>query len=111
MTIQNLSSQPTPITPQLFVKANIYPSEESVIQDALRLLLRERADLRIQLALYRYQQEGVSLAKAAFLAGVSWAHMKQIMLERGIQPRLGPETLAEAEQEVESLRQFLARSQ
>jgi predicted HTH domain antitoxin len=58
------------------------------------------------LALYRYEHEDISLAKAAALAGVSWAQMKQIMLERGIQPRLGPETLQEAEEEVRTLRQY-----
>lgn len=97
------------LNPEIFVKADIFPNEESVVQEALRLLLRERADLRIKLALYCYQHEGLSLAKAAALAGVSWAQMKQIMLEQGIQPNLGPETLLEAEQEVESLRKFLAR--
>jgi len=64
-------------------------------------------DLRIGLALYRYEHEGLSLAKAAALAGVSWAQMKEIMLERGIQPRLGPETLEEAKEEVEVLRRYL----
>lgn len=69
------------ITPRLLVEAKLFPSEECVLQEALRLLLRQRADLRINLALHRYQTEGLSLAKAATLAGVSWASMKQIMLE------------------------------
>ena len=36
------------------------------------------------LAVYRYQHEAISLAKAASLAGVSWAQMKEILLEQGI---------------------------
>jgi predicted HTH domain antitoxin len=44
------------------------------------------------------------LAKAASLAGVSWAQMKDILVERGIQPRIGPETAEGAEQEAEVLR-------
>jgi len=87
------------------VEARLYPSEDDVIRDALRYLLRDRPDLRISLALYRYEHEDISLGKAAALAGVSWAQMKQILLERGIQPRLGPETMEEAEQEVSTLRQ------
>lgn len=91
---------------QDFVNARLYKSEEDVIQDALRHLLRNRADLRIELAVHRYQSENISLAKAASLAGVSWAQMKDILLEKGLQPRLGPETLADAHQEIETLRDY-----
>jgi predicted HTH domain antitoxin len=65
--------------------------------------------LRIQLAVHRYQTEEISLAKAASLAGVSWAQMKDILVERGIQPRLGPETIEEAEEEVRTLRDYFER--
>ena len=91
---------------QEFVDARLYDSEEDVIQDALRHLLRSRADLRVQLAVHRYQTEAISLAKAASLAGVSWAQMKDILLEQGIQPRLGPETVDEARREVEALHRY-----
>ncbi len=69
-------------------------------------MLRARADLRIQLAIHRYQVEEISLARAASLAGVSWAQMKDILVEHGIQPRLGPETVAEAKEEVKALRDY-----
>ena len=91
-----------------FVKAKLYDSEEAVIRDALRYLLRSRPEMRIQLAIHRYQEEELSLAKAAALAGVSWAQMRDILLEKGIQPRLGPETAAEAEAEVNQLRRYLS---
>lgn len=94
-----------------FVEARLYVDEEAVIQDALRHLLRARADLRIQLAIHRYQTEEISLAKAASLAGVSWAQMKDILVERGIQPRLGPETIIEAKEEVEALRNYFEEQQ
>ena len=89
-----------------FVDARLYEDEDAVIQDALRYLLRARADLCIQLAVHRYQTEEISLAKAASLAGVSWAQMKDILVERGIQPRLGPETIEEAKEEVRTLREY-----
>ncbi|MBC8492778.1 MAG: UPF0175 family protein [Chloroflexi bacterium] len=94
-----------------FVAARLYDDEEAVIQDALRHLLRARADLRIQLAVHRYQTEEISLAKAASLAGVSWAQMKDILVERGIQPRLGPETIEEALKEIEALRDYFEGQQ
>jgi len=91
-----------------FVEARLYDSEDEVIRDALRHLLRARPEARIQLAVYRYETEELSLAKAADLAGVSWAQMREILLEKGISPRLGPETIEEAEREAGALRDFLA---
>ena len=91
-----------------FVNAQLYKNKDAVIQDALRHLLRSRPDLRVQLAIYRYQQEPLSLAKAAELAGVSWWQMRDILLEQGIDPDLGPETIAEAQAEVNQLRQYLS---
>jgi predicted HTH domain antitoxin len=92
---------------QDFVKARLYKSQDAVIQDALRHLLRNRPDLKIQLAVYRYQQEDLSLAKAAELAGVSWWQMRDILLEQGIDPALGSETVEEAQAEVDQLRDYL----
>jgi predicted HTH domain antitoxin len=84
----------------------MHNSEEDVIQDALRHLLRTRPELCIQLAIHRYQTEKLSLTKAASLAGVSWARMKDILQGRDVQPRLGPETLEKAAKEAQSLRDY-----
>jgi predicted HTH domain antitoxin len=92
-----------------FVLAGLYGSEEEVVQDALRHLLRARPEARVDLAAHRYQSEELSLAKAAELAGVSWSQMRDILIEKGISPRLGPETVQEAEGEVQVLREFFAR--
>jgi len=106
-----MAEEPTAMRPteaRDLVEAKLYASEEEVVRDALRHLLRARPDARIQLAAYRYQTEGLSLAKAAELAGVSWPQMKEILLEKGIAPRLGPETLEEAEEEARVLRELFA---
>lgn len=95
------------VTPQDLVQAQLYASDDAVIADALRHLLRARPDLRISLAIYRYQHEAISLAQAAGLAGVSWPQMCEIMVERGVPLRLGPETIDEAQAEVEALRRVL----
>ncbi len=96
------------ITPQSFVEAKLYRNEEAVIQDALRHLLRSRPDLKIQLAVYQYREKKVSLEKAANLAGISWAQMKDILTEQGVPLRLGPETVAEAREDARHLREELA---
>ena len=90
------------------VDAKIYGSEEEALRDALRHLLRARPEVRIQLAVHRYLTEDLSLAKAASQAGVSWQQMKNILVEKGIQPRLGPETIDSALAEVDVLRSFRA---
>jgi predicted HTH domain antitoxin len=95
------------LTARDFVEARLYESEGEVIQDALRHLLRARPELRIRLAVYRYQTEELSLAKAASLAGVSWAQMRDILMERGILPRQGPESLQEAEADIQALRDHI----
>jgi len=92
---------------QDFVNTQIYQDEDAVIQDALRHLLRARPELRIQLAVYRYQKEDISLAKTASIAGVSWAQMKDILMEKNISLRLGVETLPELKEDIQALRQEL----
>ncbi len=92
------------LTPRYFVDSHLYPNEDAVIQDALRHLLSERPELKIQIAVYQYQKEEISLAKAAHLAGVSWAQMKDILKEQGIPLKLDTETIEEARNEIESLR-------
>lgn len=63
----------------------------------------------IDLAVHRYQSEKLSLAKAAELGGVSWSQMREILVEKGVASRLGPETVEEAEEETQVLRDFFSR--
>ena len=96
------------LTAQDLVDAKLYDSEQAAIQDALRHLARSRPEVRVKVAILRYQRDQISLAKAAALAGVSWQQMKDILQEQGVPIRLGPESLSEAQAEAEILRQHLA---
>jgi predicted HTH domain antitoxin len=91
------------ITPEDLVEAGLYPDEQSVIDEALRVLWQERPYLRIDWAVHRYQTDDISLAKAAALAGTSFDHMKEILVKRGIQPCLGPESVEEALAELQAI--------
>jgi len=93
--------------PKDFVAAGLYEDERSAVQDAMRALLSERPQFRLELAIHRYRSEEISLAKAAALAGVSWERMREILMSRGIQPRLGPETEDEAFNELEAMERIL----
>ena len=89
------------------VQAGLYPNETSVIQEALRVLWQERPQLRIDWAIYQYQTQPISLAKAAALASVSYDRFKEILVQRGIQPRLGAETIVEALRELDIIENTL----
>jgi len=89
------------------VDADLYPDEESVVQDALRSLLRTRPEMRLELAVRRYEAENdLSLARAASIAGVSFDQMKDLLAERGVPLRLGPATVKEAQAEVTELKSW-----
>lgn len=88
------------ITPETLVQAGLYPDEQTVVREALRVLWQERPQLRIEWAIYRYQIGDISLAKAAAMAGLSFNRIKSILMQKGIQPRLGPDTKEEAKAEL-----------
>lgn len=88
------------VSPQALVDAGLYPDEQTVIREAMRALWLEYPQVRIEWAVHQYQTQDISLAKAAALANVSFDRMKELLLQRGIQPRLGPETIHEARQEL-----------
>jgi len=96
------------VTTQSLVDAKLYPNQEAVIQDALRSLLQEKPHLRVELAIRSYQEQEISLARAAQLARVSFDHMKEILVKRGIQVHLGPGDAEEARQEVDDMGRILA---
>ncbi len=93
---------------QLLVDARLYPDRQAVIQDALRALLREKPQLRVEVAVHRYETEDISLARAAHLAGISYDRMKALLVERGMQVRLGPADEREALQEIDDMGRIIA---
>lgn len=60
--------------------------------------------MRVRLAVHRYVADDLSLAKAASLAAVSWAQMRDVLLEQGVQLRLGPDSVEEAIEEADVAR-------
>ena len=94
------------IEAQTLVEAGVYPNAETAVREALRVLWQERPGVRIDVAVHRYCTEGLSIAKAAALAGVCFDRMKEILAERNIPLRLGPETLEEAQAELDSLKRM-----
>lgn len=67
-------------------------AEPALLVDLLERGLRER---RIEQALQRYQQGGMSFAAAAELAGVGQADLARFAYTRGIEPPVSDELLRE----------------
>lgn len=86
----------------LLVQEGIYEDQATLLQDALRALLRSKPELRIRLAVALYKQKKVSFARAAEIAGVDQESFKELLREAGIERRIEPIGKA-IENEVEQL--------
>jgi len=71
------------------IDVGLYNNVAEVVRDAVRHMLKEYD--RVDTAAELYRQEKISLAKAAEIAGVSFIKMKEILVDRGINPYLGAE--------------------
>jgi len=89
------------------VDSGIYESEENIIQEALNLLLKEHPEYRMKLALYRYQNEKISIGKAAEIADVCWEEMRDELNKNNIPLRLAPKTKEEAHKDYHVIKEFL----
>ena len=62
---------------------------------------------KTQTVIAAYEDGEVSLAKAGELAGLSYEEMKEVLRQRGVKLRLGPETKEDALEEVRTIREAL----
>lgn len=74
----------------ILVQEGLYEDQETLLQDALRALLRSKPELRSRLALARYKQGNISFARAAEIAGVDQESFKELLREAGIQYKVEP---------------------
>ena len=59
---------------------------------------------RIEIAVRLYTDGKISLGKAAELAGISFDEMKEVLVQRGVEPKLGIETIREAVDDIDALK-------
>jgi len=95
----------------VLVQEGLYKDQKTLLQDALRALLRSKPELRHQMALGRYKQGDISLARAAEIAGVDQESFKDLLRETGIPSRVNPIDQETLQQEVEQLLQLRKRTQ
>jgi predicted HTH domain antitoxin len=86
----------------VLIEQGIYRDRESLVEDAMRSLLRSKPELRRRLAIELYQQGEVSLSRAAEIGGLDIESFKELLREAGIVRSITP--IGEAVQnEVEHL--------
>ncbi|MHC1575704.1 MAG: UPF0175 family protein [Candidatus Methanogasteraceae archaeon] len=89
---------------EYLLKIGAYHTEGEVLKDALRQLPLSRPKHRIGIAVKLYTDDKISLGKAAELAGISFDGMKEVLMQRGIKPKLGIVTISEALDEIDVLK-------
>ena len=75
------------------IDVGLYNNVAEAVRDSIRHLMKEYD--KIEIAVNLYKAEKVSIAKAADIAGISYINMKEILVEKGINPRLGVEGVEE----------------
>src|SRR5947199_10266253 len=74
----------------------LYESREAFLSDAVNTLLAARPDLRVAIACKLYEEDKISLGRAAAWSGLSLDSMKEALARRGIL-RKAPESPEETE--------------
>jgi predicted HTH domain antitoxin len=88
------------------IKYGYYASIDEAVKDAFRTLLNAKPDLRTVAAVELYKEGGVSLDKAAEIAGVTTIEFKDILADRGIRREVGSRSVEELEKGVELIKRL-----
>jgi predicted HTH domain antitoxin len=86
------------------VDAGIFENKSDAIRHALRDYFEAHEDARLAAAVHLYDNDEISLGKAARLAGVSRFDMPALLREHGIDVKLGPEDMVDAQREIDVAR-------
>lgn len=86
------------------IEAGVFENKSDAIRHALREYFKDDEDARISAAVHLYEQQEISLGKAARLAGVSRQEMTDVLREHDVEIRIGPKDMDEAEREIEVAR-------
>lgn len=86
------------------IEAGVFENESDAIRHAIREYFDENQQAKTAAAVALYEQREVTLGTAARLAGVNRFDMKEIIQEEGVELRIGPETVEQAQEEIENAR-------
>lgn len=87
----------------LLIERGIFESEERLTTSAYRSLLTLQPELKLEIALSLYEQEEISLGRAAEMSGMSREQMKEVLAARGIERKLVQRSQKQLDQDVQLL--------
>jgi predicted HTH domain antitoxin len=96
MAIQNLELA-------ALIKAGIFRSQAEAVEEALRVLLATRPQLRIEAAIQLFRDAEVTVGRAAEIAGVTRWEFEALLADRGITRVVACDAPADLERQVEAL--------
>jgi len=71
------------------IRSGVYTDESELYNEAIRTLFEVKSDLKTIAAVELYKEGGVSLEKAAEIAGVNVLQFKEILSQKGITRWIG----------------------
>ena len=80
-----------------------YKSEEELIEEAFRIIIRNNPRIRIELALELYKSKKASLAKSAEIAGLTTIEFKEVLVDRGIKREIEGDEIAEIDEKIKEV--------
>ena len=84
----------------VLLKKGFYKNRKELIEDACRALLRNRPHLRLEVAISLYENEEISLSKAAEIAGICIEEFKESLKDRGLSVKVPPISKEELEEQI-----------
>ncbi|MGB7002779.1 MAG: UPF0175 family protein [Halobacteriota archaeon] len=80
-----------------------YKSEEDLIDEAFRIIIRNNPKIRIELALDLYKNKKASLAKSAEIAGLTTIEFKEVLADRGVKREIEGDEIAEIDKKIKEV--------
>ena len=80
-----------------------YKSEEALLEEAFRIIIRNNPRIRIELALELYKNKKASLAKSAEIAGLTTIEFKEVLADRGIKREIEGDEIAEIDKKIKEV--------
>ncbi|MDY6765392.1 MAG: UPF0175 family protein [Halobacteria archaeon] len=84
------------------VEAGIFQNKSDAVREALREYFKSNRNARVAATVALYERKEITLGQAAQLAGVNRFEMRDILRDHGVELRLGPEDMEDAEDEIET---------
>lgn len=72
---------------EALISAGYYDNKSEIMREAFRLLLANRKELRLVIAVELYKRRNATISRAAEVAGVSYEDMKTILIGEGVLKR------------------------